>query len=124
MKKLILFLLVCTLGLAAFSQESKNIQISKKMLKQFQKTEYSAIPAVFDETMKGALPADKLKAVWESLLSQCGKFTKAGDATESTVQIYQLVKIPLEFEKVKLEMQVSFNDKNQVAGLYFVPYKE
>ncbi len=121
MKKLFFFLLICSFGFSAFSQDSKNIQLSQKMLKQFQKNEYTAIPAVFDDTMKGALPADKLKAVWESLLSQCGKFVKSGEAAESTVQQYQLVKIPLEFEKAKLVMQVSISADHKVAGLYFVP---
>jgi len=105
----------------AFSQESKNVTISKALLSSFQKNDYEKATAAFDETMKNALPAAKLKLIWEDLNTKCGAFQKYSEITEGKIQTYDVTYILCHFEKVNLNMKTVFNDKNQIAGLFFVP---
>ena len=74
-----------------FSQENKNIEISKALITSFQKNEYSKIGNSFDQTMKNALPADKLKLVWEDLNNKCGKFQKYSEITTEKIPNYDVV---------------------------------
>jgi hypothetical protein len=76
MKKVIVAILFCTLNTLMFSQENKNIETSKLVINSFQKKEFSKIIECFDQTMKSALPVEKLKLVWDDLNSKCGNFQK------------------------------------------------
>jgi len=121
MKNIALLILFCSYCAVSFSQESKNVSTSIALLTSFQKNEYEKATSDFDETMKNALPATKLKFVWEDLNTKCGKFQKYSTITEGKIQTYDVTYILCHFEKVNLKMKVVFNDKNQVAGLFFVP---
>jgi hypothetical protein len=121
MKKLIVIFLFCSFNTVLFSQESKNIAISKSVITSFQKNEYTKIVQSFDETMKTALPAEKLKLVWDDLNNKCGKYQKFSEITEGKIPNYDIVYILCHFEKINLKMKTVFNDKNQIAGLFFLP---
>jgi hypothetical protein len=104
-----------------FSQESKNVTISKALITSLQKTDFEKATTSFDETMKKALPVAQLKLIWEDLNSKCGKFQKYSEITEGKIQTYDVTYILCHFEKVNLKMKTVFNEKNQIAGLFFVP---
>jgi hypothetical protein len=113
--------LLCSLSPVVFAQEHKNITNSKMVINSFQKAEYPKIVEVFDVTMKNALPEDKLKLVWEDLNNKCGKFQKYSEITEDKIQTYNVTYVLCHFEKMNLQMKLVYNDKNQIAGLFFIP---
>jgi dienelactone hydrolase len=78
----------------------------------------------FDDTMKKALPTDKLEATWKGLVRQVGAFKKAGPARITREGKYDVVIIPSEFEKFKLDTRVAFTADKHVTGLRFVPHQE
>jgi uncharacterized protein len=121
MKKTAITILLCSLSTIIFSQENKNIDISKMVINSFQKNEFSKIAESFDQTMKTALPVEKLKLVWDDLNIKCGKFQKISTITEDKIQNYDVTYILCHFEKVNLKMKTVFNEKNQIAGLFFIP---
>jgi hypothetical protein len=121
MKKIITVVFLCSLSALIFAQESKNIEISKLVINSFQKNEYSKIIELFDQTMKNALPAEKLKLVWDDLNNKCGIFQKFSTITVDKIQNYDVTYILCHFEKMNLKMKTVFNDKNQIAGLFFIP---
>ena len=121
MKRIIVVLLLCSLSTIIFSQGNKNIDISKLVINSFQKNEFSKIPESFDQTMKTALPVEKLKLVWDDLNIKCGKFQKISTITVDKIQNYDVTYILCHFEKVILKMKTVFNEKNQIAGLFFIP---
>jgi hypothetical protein len=121
MKNIIMIVLLCALSATAFSQESKNVTISKDVIGSFQKNDFTKIVTYFDETMAKALPAESLKQVWNDLNTQCGNFQKFSDITEGKIQVYDVTYILCEFANIRLKMKTVFNDKNQIAGLFFVP---
>ena len=83
--------------------------------------QFSAATENFDETMKNTLPPEKLEETWKLTTSQIGPFKQQiGLRTEKQLG-YDIVFITCEFEKGHLDIKVVYNDKKQVAGLFFVP---
>ena len=121
MKKIIFTILLYSFSSVMFSQETKNIEISKSVINSFQKNEYSKIVQSFDQTMKTALPAEKLKLVWEDLNSKCGKFQKFSDITVGKIQNYDVTYVLCHFANMNLLMKTVFNANNEIAGLFFIP---
>jgi hypothetical protein len=121
MKSVIIAIFLCSLSTIISSQGNKNIDISKLVINSFQKNEFSKIPESFDQTMKTALPVEKLKLVWDDLNIKCGKFQKTSTITVDKIQNYDVTYILCHFEKVNLKMKTVFNEKNQIAGLFFIP---
>lgn len=121
MKRILLALIFCTLSTILFAQENRNTEISKLVINSFQKNEFPKIVETFDQNMKTALPAEKLKLVWDDLNSKCGKFQKMGEITVGKIQTYDLTYTLCHFENMKLKMKLVFDKDNKIAGLFFVP---
>ncbi len=85
------------------------------------KGEYDKAAGRFDATMKAALPAEKLRAVWEGLQTQVGKFAKTAGADQMREDRYRIVFVKCEFEKAVLEAKFAFDDNGKIGGLYFLP---
>jgi len=85
--------------------------------------DYAKVVKNFDETMKKVLPADKLKAVWDSLIGQVGAFVEQGSVRKEKVLAYDVVFVTCKFEKAVLDTKVVFDNKKRIAGLFFVPAK-
>ena len=121
MKKIIIAVFLCSLSTLITAQDSKNTEISKLVINSLQKNEYSKITESFDQTMKNALTAEKLKLVWEDLNDKCGKFQNISAITVDKIQNYDVTYILCHFEKMNLKMKTVFNDKSQISGLFFIP---
>jgi hypothetical protein len=75
----------------------------------------------FDETMKNALPAEKLQELWESTVSQIGPFKEQlASRTEKQAE-FDIVLVTCQFENSTLDVKVVYNAEKQVAGLFFTP---
>jgi len=75
----------------------------------------------FDETVKKELPPEKFKEVWKALLTQAGPFKqKISERTEKKAG-YDIVYLTCEFEKNTFDIQLTFNDKKEIAGIFFLP---
>ena len=88
--------------------------------------DYTGAIGLFDDTMKAALPASKLKEVWETLPKQVGLFQSRSDAhLAARKDQYQQVIVPLQFEKATLNMLVVVNvNTGQISGLFFQPNQD
>jgi dienelactone hydrolase len=85
--------------------------------------EFAAAIADFDETMRKVLPAERLKAVWESVTKQFGPYQKQLGTRTETKDKLQVVFVTCQFEKRPLDVRVVFNAENRVSGLQFLPSK-
>jgi len=121
MRRTFLMLIFCTLSTFLFAQENRNTEISKLVINSFQKNEFSKIVETFDQNMKTAMPADKLKLVWNDLNSKCGKFQKMSEVTVGKIQTYDVTYTLCHFENMKLKMKLVFDKDNKIAGMFFVP---
>ncbi|HCD02316.1 MAG TPA: hypothetical protein DER64_17525, partial [Planctomycetaceae bacterium] len=76
----------------------------------------------FSPDVLKALPADKLKALWQTLQTQAGAYQSVDkSATVKTIQANLVVDLLCTFEKTPLILRISFNNKKQVVGLFFLP---
>jgi hypothetical protein len=75
----------------------------------------------FDETMKDALPAEKLEEIWKTTTSQLGPFKKQLGVRREKQLDHDIVLVTCEFEKAPLDVKVIYDSEKQVAGLFFVP---
>lgn len=82
---------------------------------------YAEAEAMFDATMASAVPAEKLKAVWESLPAQAGAGKGRGDASVTDQQGVALVSVPLHYEKAELVAKVAVGADGRIAGFVIQP---
>jgi len=74
----------------------------------------------FDETVKSQISEDVLKETVEKLETQLGQF-KSIIETNNDKETYFYYS---NFEKMKLDIKINFNQNNKVVGFFFVPHKE
>ena len=95
---LIASVLAASLALVANAQATDPAAIARQALDRLDAGEYAQVEQSFGAQMAAAVPADKLKAVWESLPAQVGKATGHGEAEVSAQGGVTIVMIPLHYE--------------------------
>lgn len=75
----------------------------------------------FTPTMKEALPAEKLAAVWKDIIGKMGEYQSMGEATQTEEQGYKVVYVPLTFANGTLRAKLVYDNTNYVAGMFFIP---
>ena len=105
-------------SLLAFSQDRKEIgnTFIKTLLvdKNIEKAH-----SYFDPSIAGQIPVDQLKAITEQLQGQIGSFKNILEVNnEGNIYYYYS-----EFEKTKLDIQLTFGDNNKMLGFFLVPHK-
>ncbi len=83
---------------------------------------YADAVGYFDAVMKQAMSAEQLRQTWESIVGQCGAFKKLGFARTGQQGGYDIVWVPCEFEKTKLDCKVILDKDGKIGGLWFVPH--
>lgn len=95
--------------------------IATRLLDQMDANDYAAAEASFTPDMAAAVPADKLKAVWESLPAQLGVTKGRGEAKVTPHQGMQVVVIPLHYANGDLVAQVVVDAEGRIAGFLIQP---
>lgn len=95
--------------------------IATQMLDHLDAGEYAQAEAMFSPDMAAAVPADKLKAVWESLPAQAGKATGRGNPQSTPGAGGTLVEIPLGYEKAALRAKIAIGADGRIVGFLIQP---
>ncbi len=82
---------------------------------------YAEAVARMDDTMKAALPQEKLADVWRGLESQVGPFREVQGTRVEQSGDYTVVYVTTAFGTQTLDTKVVFDRAGNVAGLFFVP---
>lgn len=82
--------------------------------------DFSRATENFDAAMEKAAPAEKLSQIWGSLVNQYGQFNKQLDTQTKRISIYEAVVVTCEFEKMLVDLQVTFNSAGQISGFHIV----
>jgi alpha-beta hydrolase superfamily lysophospholipase len=90
--------------------------LANRLLDQLDAGKYSDAEAMLSPQMRAAVPAEKLKAVWESLPAQLGAAQGRGEPSVVQVEDTQLVVIPLRYEKGNLQARFAIDAKGKIAG--------
>ncbi len=95
--------------------------MAKEFVDLLVKEDYAKAVESFDETMKKALPAEKLQEAWNSLIVQFGPFAEQAGTRREKILLYDVIFVTCKFENGVLDAKVVFNGNKQIAGLFFVP---
>jgi hypothetical protein len=85
------------------------------------KHDFAAVVAMFDDTVRAALPEEKLRASWLAAETQFGPVRRTGAPRTATKGDLQIVIILAEFERNGLDIQMVFNASGKIAGIAFRP---
>jgi dienelactone hydrolase len=94
--------------------------LARALVAALAKEDWAAAGKDFDDAMKKALPADKLKGTWGAVLGQVGPFQKQAGVRAEKAGKYDAVFVTCRFEKMALDVKVVF-DGPRVTGLFFRP---
>lgn len=121
MKALSGWLMAAALSLTGSAQAADPATLANQLLDRLDAGQYSAAEADFSAQMKAAVPADKLKAVWESLPAQMGAAGPRGDAATSEADGFRIVVIPLHYANGALQARIALDKDDKVAGFLLQP---
>lgn len=105
---------------SAMASESPQL-IATRLLDQLDAGNYVAAEAMLSPEMKTAVPADKLKSVWESLTAQLGAAGTRGPSQISSANGMELITIPLEYAKGSLQARITIDTNAQITGFLIQP---
>ena len=105
----------------ANAQTSNPASLAKQALDQLDAGNYAQVEALFSPEMAAAVPANKLKSVWESLHAQAGKATGRGDADITTQGETSVIKIPLHYEKAEVIATFAMDREGKIIGFLVQP---
>lgn len=83
--------------------------------------DFAAVVATFDQKMREALPEEKLRLTWTSIVASTGPFVRQQPGRVQAKGDYRIVLIAAEFERAKADIQIVVNGANQVAGFFVRP---
>ena len=109
------------LAAGASAQAADPATIARQALDRMDAGDYAQVERTFAEKMAAAVPADKLKAVWESLPAQVGKATGRGEPAVSAQGGATLVRIPLHYEKAELVATFAIDGDGRITGFLVQP---
>jgi hypothetical protein len=104
------------------SDSLTNRQKTEKVVNALEQSNFDAITIYFDATMKKKLSPNLLKAAWIQTIQTCGQFEKA-DITglkETRFGIFDVIEVPLFFQKDKRNLRLAFNGSGEISGLFFL----
>lgn len=97
--------------------------LARKFVEILSRNEFAKAYTLFDETMSAAITGEKLGVLWRQIIFQNGAFRHQKDVTIDSVGGYVVVKLTAAFERSDLIIQLSYDTRRMVAGLYFKPPK-
>jgi len=97
------------------------VTIATGLLDQLDAGDFAGAGARFNATMAAAVPAAKLKELWQSLPAQFGAATGRGEPAAQTVDGMQVVGIVMHHEKGDLLAQVAIDPDGKIAGFFIKP---
>ena len=108
-------------GNAAAQAASEPGDVALALLDHLDAGRYDKAEAMFDQAMAKAVPADKLKAVWESLPAQAGAANGRGDPEIIDQGEARIVRVPLQYEKAALIASVAVDPHGRISGFLIQP---
>lgn len=127
MKTLLCILFASLLSLVmantAFAAEpgASPTDTATRLLDHMDAGNFAAAEAMFSPDMAKAVPADKLKAVWESLPAQAGEAKGRHEPTTQSKDEVTMVVVPLHYANGELVAKIAVDEAGQVIGFLIQP---
>lgn len=96
-------------------------QMALQLLDRLDAGDYPAIEASFSDEMREQVPGDQLRQIWESLPQQLGAATGRGEPQQAEQGGYQVVMVPLMYERGVILAQTAIDAEGRIAGFLLQP---
>jgi dienelactone hydrolase len=83
--------------------------------------DFTSATARFDDQMKSTFSETKLQDSWQNLIKEAGTLLQMDVERTQEVENYWIVIIRCHFQRSIIDVQVVFNDQEQISGLNFIP---
>src|SRR5688572_10748772 len=125
MKRTILSLLFLLIVIGSSGQTKDSPEtLARKFVEMLSRKEFAKAYATMDETMAAAITEERLALIWSQINSQFGAYSHQKDATVESASGYTTVQLTCAFERSDAIVQVSYDSRGKVSGLYFKPPKK
>ncbi len=123
MKKFLLFisLFIILIGICYGQSDRSCEDLAKEFVDLLAKENFIQAETCFDSTVKGLMPADKLQGAWKEIVAETGPLKKQTAIRKEKKSEYDVIYVTCEFEKTSLDIQIVFNNKKEISGLWFLP---
>jgi dienelactone hydrolase len=108
-------------SLTAAAAEPTAVDIATKLLDRLDAGQFDSAVSDFGVEMKTAVPADRLKQIWQSLPAQFGSSTGRGEVNVSKQDSVSLVQIPLHYSHGELVAKVAVGADDKIIGFLIQP---
>jgi uncharacterized protein len=115
------FLIFTAISFAGQGGGGNPENLAKAFVEMLVKEDFSSASKNFDTNMKRALPEEKVKEIWSSLVKQLGAFKEQTHTRKEQYGEYEIVYVTCNFERATFDVKVVYNKAKQVSGLFFVP---
>ena len=93
----------------------------KEFVERLAEEKFVEAEEYFDDTMKGALPVEKLREIWKAQIGVLGAFEKIEGTKTESIEEYLVVYVTCRFKNQTLAIKAVFNKESKIAGMFFVP---
>ena len=114
-------LVIFSQSIASADEAPKHVEMAKTFVTQMAEGQFDKAVEPFDQTMSQALPAEKLKPIWDGLIKEKGAFQRITETRTEKYLQYEMVFVTCEFQHGMLDAKVVFTSGNKIAGLFFLP---
>lgn len=115
-------LLVIALALFVTNPQSTDTTAkAQAVVTALQAKEFVSIEVQFTDRMRAALPAGQLERIWSAVAAQAGALKKCDAPIVAASGVMQVARVPCDFERARVDVQISFNPAGQIGGLAFRP---
>ena len=94
---------------------------AQEFLAQLLSSDFASAAAKFDPEMKKALNESQLEDSWQNLVKDLGTLLQMDVERTSEVEDYRIVVMRCHFQRAIIDVQLVFNDQEQISGLNFIP---
>lgn len=122
MRTFTIAILLGIFGFLSFAQDKETFTSEAEIVIQSLKDKnFSQLINKFDQAMSQALGPISLSMIWYQYTWDKGSWQSVTSSRYQNAPPYHIVIATCQFEKGQINIKVVFNDKKQVAGLFFLP---
>jgi uncharacterized protein len=127
--KILFCFIVCLLafdltGNAQKPNDSQYIAKTKQLLSRLEQGKYDDAATFFDASVSDKISAKVLEKAWKKITGQVGDVNSTGIPKTEQIDSLKIVIIPCLFEKLTLDLKVTWLENQKAIGVFFVPHKD
>lgn len=118
------FLLLASFFLSLITLQSQTTtELSVSLIGKLQRAQYDSCQTMFDTVVSNKINADMMRQIWESMPRYMGEYQSYSDIRTEKKDSMEIVWVRCAFVKTKMDLQLTFNKHQKIAGIFFLPPK-